>query len=276
MRDTEKAGVGQDRLDELWQALEDGRVEDALALGDDLLDDFPEDGDVALARAAALSEAGYDSEALDEAERAGEGCSDDPLRRWYVAAACFHLWRFAEARELLDALVLEDEEFGDAWYLLAQVSDLQGDEVGARRGYDRSFALEPERFERPTRIGDDAMQSALAAARKALPKPFQQALDEVAVVIREIPTLEMVLDESSADQPLPPDILGLFVGVGRLDRSVFNAVEESGVIFLFKKNLEHVCGDQTALEDEVRTTLWHELAHYLGFEEEDMADLGLE
>lgn len=271
------ARAEQEQLDEVWIALEDGQLEDAIDVAESLARDYPQDGDVALARAAAFYEAGLAGQTLEEIERAGElGTSDEVLRRWYGAAARFYLWNFDAAREELEALVREDQEFGEAWLLIAQVCEMQQDQVGARRGYDRAFALQPDRFHRPTRVDDETMEEVVAKAREALPEEFQRALDEVAVVWRDVPDAEMAVEESATSDPLPPDLLGLFVGADRLDQSVFNPLEQSGVIFLFKKNLERVCSNVEMLAAEVRTTLWHELAHYLGFEEEDMADLGLE
>lgn len=275
--ESEVARAEQEQLDEVWIALEDGELEEAIDLAESLAQEYPRDGDVALARAATYYEAGLAGQTLEEIERAGQlGTTDDVLRRWYEAAARYYLWDFDGAREELEALVREDQEFGEAWLLIAQVCEMQEDQVGARRGYDRAFALQPDRFHRPTRIDDDTMEEVVSKARAALPEEFRHALDEVAVVWRDVPDAEMAVEESATSDPLPPDLLGLFVGADRLDRSVFNPVEQSGVIFLFKKNLERVCPNVEFLAAEVRTTLWHELAHYLGFEEEDMADLGLD
>ena len=46
-------------------------------------------------------------------------------------------------------------------------------------------------------------------------------------------------------------------------------------IYLFQRNLERAAKDRDDLVEQIRITLWHELGHYLGFEEEDMDDLGL-
>jgi predicted Zn-dependent protease with MMP-like domain len=46
-------------------------------------------------------------------------------------------------------------------------------------------------------------------------------------------------------------------------------------IHLFQRNIERVARDRDDLVEQIRITLYHELGHYLGFEEEDMDDLGL-
>jgi predicted Zn-dependent protease with MMP-like domain len=77
--------------------------------------------------------------------------------------------------------------------------------------------------------------------------------------------------------PLDPELLGLFVGTA-LNERTFAApgVEEPPRIFLFQRNLERFSRDEAELSAEIARTLHHELAHYLGFAEEDMADLDLD
>ena len=265
------------RLEDVWNALDEDELEKALQLAESLHRDHPDDPNVVLGLAAARYENGLIRATL-EAAAAGpalEDPEDDALRRWYVAASHHYLWQFDEAHVILDELVRSHPDFAEAWYLLAQVCEVEHDEVGARRGYDRAFELEPERFPRPHRIDDASMRDSVQAARDELPERFQDVLDELAIVIESMPTRDLAAGEGGED-PVPPDVLGLFVGSNQLDQSVFNPVEHPGIIFLFQRNLERMCGDPETLIEEIRTTLWHELAHYLGFEEDQMADLGLE
>lgn len=265
------------RLEDVWNALDEDELDKALEIAEELHREHPDLASVGLGLAAARYENGLVRETLEAARAAGplEDDEDDALRLWYVAASHHYLWEFADARAELDELVREQPGFAESWYLLAQVCEAQGDEVGARRGYDRAFDLEPERFPRPTRFDDASMRDAVQAARDELPERFQAVLDDVAIAIEEMPTRELAQPEGEGD-PIPPDVLGLFVGANQLDRSVFSPLDHPGVIFLFQRNLERMCGDPETLIEEIRTTLWHELAHYLGFEEDQMADLGLE
>ncbi len=266
-----------EELANIYAALEEGEVLDGLELALDLERTHPNDGDVALAHAVAAHQAGFSRDCLEAALRAGElGCDSPHLQRFYVASSRFRLWEMDEASAIITELVREVEDFADAWFLYAQIREFLGDEIGARRGYREASRLAAEIYPMPTRISEEVMQQVIERAVHDLPSEFHEALGQVPVTVRDLPDWEMVKPLAGDEDPFPPDLLGLFVGSSRLDQSVFNPVEEAGVIFLFQKNLERICPDQAVLEEEIRLTVWHELAHYLGFTEEDMEEMGLE
>ena len=111
------------------------------------------------------------------------------------------------------------------------------------------------------------------AARK-LPRQFRQCLDRVPVVVRDLPEPAMAEGDESGE--VGPDILGLFDGIPLPETSQFDMPQlRPNTIYLFQRNLERAAKDRDDLVEQIRITLWHELGHYLGFEEEDMDDLGL-
>ena len=74
---------------------------------------------------------------------------------------------------------------------------------------------------------------------------------------------------------LDPDILGLFVG----DAADISASDLPlpPQIFLFLESIWDLAeGEEEAFREEVRTTYLHELGHYLGLDEIDLEDRGLE
>ena len=111
----------------------------------------------------------------------------------------------------------------------------------------------------------------VAALRLELPREMARRAGEVPVVMLPRPTKAMVRDDG-----VDPDLLGLFVGP--------NCAEgvESGdplppEILLFLENLwDYAEGDEDVFREEVRVTYYHELGHYLGLEEGDLEDRGLE
>ena len=109
------------------------------------------------------------------------------------------------------------------------------------------------------------------ALRLQLPREMARQAADVPVVYLPRPTKAMVRDDG-----IDPDLLGLFVGP--------NCAEgvESGdplppEILLFLENLwDYADGDEEIFREEVRVTYYHELGHYLGLEEGDLEDRGLE
>ncbi len=82
--------------------------------------------------------------------------------------------------------------------------------------------------------------------------------------------------ECVADDPeLDEDLLGLFEGCSLLD-GLPETPQDLPRIRLFLDNLwDHAEGDVAAFREELRITLLHELGHYLGLDEEQVAALGL-
>ncbi|NCD22860.1 MAG: metallopeptidase family protein [Spartobacteria bacterium] len=111
----------------------------------------------------------------------------------------------------------------------------------------------------------------VAALRQQLPREMARRAAEVPVVMLPRPTKAMVRDDG-----VEPDLLGLFVGP-----SCAEGVESGDPlppeILLFLENLwDYADGDEEIFREEVRVTYYHELGHYLGLEEDDLEDRGLE
>jgi predicted Zn-dependent protease with MMP-like domain len=107
-------------------------------------------------------------------------------------------------------------------------------------------------------------------ALAAIPPPYSDALREVAVVIDDEPSPEQ-LEENG----LEPDdsMYGLYEGVPRTDYGA-DWVASPNRITLFRLPLEEDFPDPGELEDEVRLTVLHELAHHLGIDDERLDELG--
>ena len=128
----------------------------------------------------------------------------------------------------------------------------------------RRVAPPPSRHRRFEDLVDEAIA--------AIPMPFAEALDDVAIVIE---------DEPSADQldahDLEPDdtLYGLYEGVPRTEWGADWAPIPNR-ISLFRLPLEADFADPDELADEVWLTLVHELAHHLGIDEDRLHELGVD
>ena len=111
----------------------------------------------------------------------------------------------------------------------------------------------------------------VAALRLELPREMARRAAEVPVVMLPRPTKAMVRDDG-----IDPDLLGLFVGPSRAE-GVESGDPLPPEILLFLENLwDYADGDEEIFREEVRVTYYHELGHYLGLEEGDLEDRGLE
>ena len=104
---------------------------------------------------------------------------------------------------------------------------------------------------------------------EALPGPLRERAQRLPVTYQPCPTAALVRDG------IEPDTLGLFVGPAFAGEFATSA-PLSAQVFLYVDNLwDFADGDPDIYKEEVRTTLLHELGHYLGLDEDDLFDRGL-
>ena len=98
-------------------------------------------------------------------------------------------------------------------------------------------------------------------ALDTLPEQLARHFDNVVVVVE---------DENEED----PDLYGLYEGVPLPERTSQDTGSLPDRIAIYRLPLEQDFPDPAELEHEIRVTVLHELAHYFGFEEDRIADLG--
>ncbi len=122
----------------------------------------------------------------------------------------------------------------------------------------------------PPRLSPRALiaRRVVDATLRALPEEIREAAKPCSV---ERCDMAACAGEEGMDE----DILGLFEGLSRLDGEP-HGPQDLPRIRLFLDNLwDFAGGDPQAFREEVRTTLLHELGHYLGFDEDQVEALGL-
>jgi predicted Zn-dependent protease with MMP-like domain len=103
-----------------------------------------------------------------------------------------------------------------------------------------------------------------------VPQPFARALDEVAIVVEDRPSAEQ---RRSVGLRPGDDLYGLFEGVPRTEWAA-DWAPFPNKISLFRIALEEDF-DEDELEGQIRITVLHELAHYLGIDDDRLHELGL-
>jgi predicted Zn-dependent protease with MMP-like domain/Flp pilus assembly protein TadD len=223
---------------------------------------------------AALNQLGRPDEALPrlaEAEAELPDSVDVLLER---ASALHELCRFDEAREVL--LRAEELDPDEPWtqHHLGLVAERRGEAKEARRRFGRARALAPEEFPEPISLSSEAFDQAVEDALAKLPEKVRGFLSNVAITVEDLPSDDDLL---GADPPLSPSILGLFRGPshGRSD-GVDPVTHLPSSIVLFQRNLERFARSREDLIQEIGVTLVHEVGHFLGLDEEELYQRGLD
>jgi predicted Zn-dependent protease with MMP-like domain len=111
----------------------------------------------------------------------------------------------------------------------------------------------------------------VAAAQRRLPREVRIAAEQVPVCYEPFP------NDAIQAEGWEPDILGLFVGHEHGGELRSDEAPLPPQILLFLENLwDYAEGDEGIYRDEVRLTYLHELGHYLGWDEDEVARRGLE
>jgi predicted Zn-dependent protease with MMP-like domain len=116
----------------------------------------------------------------------------------------------------------------------------------------------------------------------------EMALAEVEATLEELPaalgeraqmlpvTFEGMPNQAQRQDGIEPDTLGLFVGP-EFAHEEFSSTPLPPQIILFLENLwDFAEGNEEVFRQEVRTTYLHELGHYLGLNEDELFDRGLD
>lgn len=111
----------------------------------------------------------------------------------------------------------------------------------------------------------------VTAAQRRLPPEVRTVAEGVPVCYEAVPN-DDILGEG-----WEPDILGMFVGHEHGGELRTDGVSLPPQILLFLENLwDYAEDDEQIYCDEVRLTYLHELGHYLGWDEDEVARRGLE
>jgi predicted Zn-dependent protease with MMP-like domain len=118
-------------------------------------------------------------------------------------------------------------------------------------------------------VSDEEFQHLIDQALGELPGEHVKNIENVAILYEEVPTPEQ--REKLAlrnDQTL----LGLYEGVPLSQRQGMTRIFPDKIT-LFKGPLQWQANSPEALKEEIKHTLWHEIAHYYGLDHDKISQL---
>lgn len=117
-------------------------------------------------------------------------------------------------------------------------------------------------------ISDEDFDAIITKAMDELPQEYIEGLNNVAIIYADDP------DEYQAQKAHLDGghmLLGLYEGIPLTQRGSGYSLVLPDKITLFKNSLLRIAGDDPEkFYQEVKRTLWHEMAHYYGLSHRDM------
>ncbi len=116
-------------------------------------------------------------------------------------------------------------------------------------------------------LSDEEFDHLISAAMDDLPQKYIKGLDNVAIVYADDP------DENQRQKSeLKPDslLLGLYEGIPLTKRGAGYTFVLPDKITLFKNPILAVTSTPEQLYEQIKRTLWHEIAHYYGLNHDDI------
>ncbi len=250
------------RLEELYDAGQAEKVEKELRRA---RRDHPGDLTLLEWEATLAGDDGRYAEALAFLDEVLAIQPDRPFARREKVTVLMDLGRFAEALSSLEEI--GPDNAGDSAYHFDRALCL--DRLTRTEEADREFReaerLAPEELTRPARLSLEEFEEVARRAIDEIPEALRKYLDNVIVEVMDYPS------SPPLDPGLDPNLLGLYVGVARTDRTQ-ECRDNLDRIFIFKRNLEIEFPARARLREEIRKTVIHEIAHHFGLGEEDMGD----
>jgi predicted Zn-dependent protease with MMP-like domain len=112
---------------------------------------------------------------------------------------------------------------------------------------------------------------------ESLPPEFQKRLQNVVVLVEDFPLIQRRPRPRTTSRPGRGQrrelVMGLFEGIPRTKKSVFDLSAGPDRIVLYQKNIEAICSNDAEIRKQIRLTVIHELGHYFGMDEDQLRDV---
>ncbi len=118
---------------------------------------------------------------------------------------------------------------------------------------------------------DEQFDAMITRAMDELPQDYIKGLDNVAIVMADWPSEEQVVKMKLRENN--SILLGLYEGIPLPQRGAGYTFVLPDKITLFKHSILRVVRSEAELFEQIKRTLWHEIAHYYGLNHARMDQL---
>ena len=116
-------------------------------------------------------------------------------------------------------------------------------------------------------ISDEDFDALVTRAMDELPQDYITQLDNVAILYADEPNEYQVQKSQMREHSI---LLGLYEGIPLTKRGAGYSFVVPDTITLFKNSLLAITRTPEELYEQIKRTLWHEIAHFYGLSHADM------
>ncbi len=124
---------------------------------------------------------------------------------------------------------------------------------------------------RQSKIGNLKFEAWVDEAIEALPRELRDSIENLAIKIQDHPTREQLRRWEIPDDE---ELLGFYEGVPQTERTADYGLVTPDIIHIFTEPIRQGCETEAQMRAEVRRTVWHEIAHYFGIDDERLEEMG--
>lgn len=114
-------------------------------------------------------------------------------------------------------------------------------------------------------------EALVESALRRIPRRFRDAMQNLGIIVEDWPDPDLMAEVTGDRDEV---LYGLFTGRPLTERRYDDWGELPSMIHIYQKPLEEDFPNRDELEREIEITLAHEIAHYLGIDEETLDRYG--
>lgn len=121
------------------------------------------------------------------------------------------------------------------------------------------------------KLSAEAFDRIVAQAIARIPLIFRRHLDNVLISVQAQPSRELLAELGFSEGE---ELFGFFSGIPLTERNPTDPPLYPDTISIFQEPLEAFCRSREELIDEIEITVVHEIAHFMGFGDDELEALG--